>query len=104
MAQALLERVEARVDLGPLLASLRRVRRAQDLRHLELLRPTVRHAVQAALDQLDAILEEPDSVATFTLQRGEMLWVDNTTTLHDRTAYEDDPNAPRLLLRQWVVG
>lgn len=60
--------------------------------------------LQAALDRLDAILEEPDSVATFTLQRGEMLWVDNTTTLHDRTAYEDDPNAPRLLLRQWVVG
>lgn len=60
--------------------------------------------LQEALDCLDAILEEPDSVATFTLQRGEMLWVDNTTTLHDRTAYEDDPDAPRLLLRQWVVG
>lgn len=60
--------------------------------------------LQEALDCFDAILEEPDSVATFTLKRGEMLWVDNTTTLHDRTAYEDDPDAPRLLLRQWVVG
>ena len=60
--------------------------------------------LQNALDQLDSTLEEPDSVATFTLQRGEMLWVHNTTTLHDRTAYEDDPNAPRLLLRQWVCG
>ena len=60
--------------------------------------------LKEALDQLDAILEESDSVATFTLKRGEMLWVDNTTTLHDRTAYEDDPEAPRLLLRQWVIG
>ena len=41
-------------------------------------------------------------MATFTLQRGEMLWVDNPTTLHDRTAYEDDPG-PQNLLRQWVV-
>jgi len=56
-----------------------------------------------ALDRLDAILEEPDSVATFTLERGEMLWIDNTVTLHDRTRYRDDPANPRLMLRQWVA-
>ena len=55
-----------------------------------------------ALDTLDRYLEEEDSVANFRLQRGEMLWVDNCTTLHDRTEYEDNPEAPRLLLRQWV--
>ncbi len=55
-----------------------------------------------ALDSLDGCLEEEDSVANFRLERGEMLWVDNCTTLHDRTEYEDDANAPRLLLRQWV--
>jgi alpha-ketoglutarate-dependent taurine dioxygenase len=55
-----------------------------------------------ALDTLDRCLEEEDSVANFRLQRGEMLWVDNCTTLHDRTEYVDDPEAPRLLLRQWV--
>ena len=55
-----------------------------------------------ALDALDRCLEEEDSVAKFRLERGEMLWVDNLTTLHDRTEYVDDPEAPRLLLRQWV--
>ena len=55
-----------------------------------------------ALDSLDRCLEEEDSVANFRIERGEMLWVDNCTTLHDRTEYEDDANAPRLLLRQWV--
>jgi alpha-ketoglutarate-dependent taurine dioxygenase len=55
-----------------------------------------------SLDALDGYLEEEGAVANFRLQRGEMLWVDNCTTLHDRTGYEDDPDAPRLLLRQWV--
>ena len=58
--------------------------------------------LQEALDALDRCLEEEDSVADFRLQRGEMLWVDNCTTLHDRTEYVDDPEAPRLLLRQCV--
>ncbi|MGE4619903.1 MAG: TauD/TfdA family dioxygenase [Planctomycetota bacterium] len=62
----------------------------------------VPEGLPAALDLLDQCLEEDDAVANFLLTRGEMLWVDNCTTLHDRTAYEDDPSAPRLLLRQWV--
>ena len=56
----------------------------------------------SALDALDGYLEEDDAVATFRLKRGEMLWVDNCTTLHDRTENVDDAEAPRLLLRQWV--
>ncbi|MDE0959596.1 MAG: TauD/TfdA family dioxygenase [Planctomycetota bacterium] len=56
----------------------------------------------ASLDALDGFLEEDGAVANFRLQRGEMLWVDNCTTLHDRTEYVDDADAPRLLLRQWV--
>ena len=62
----------------------------------------VPEGLSEALDTLDRCLEEEDSVANFRLQRGEMLWVDNCTTLHDRTEYVDDPEAPRLLLRQWV--
>lgn len=62
----------------------------------------VPEGLSEALDTLDRCLEEEDSVAHFRLQRGEMLWVDNCTTLHDRTEYVDDPEAPRLLLRQWV--
>ena len=51
----------------------------------------------AAFDALDARLEDPANVLAFRMAPGEMLFVDNTTTAHDRDAYEDDPAAPRLL-------
>ncbi len=60
--------------------------------------------LQEALDALDDCLAEEEAVANFPPTRGESLWVENTTTLHDRTEYTDDPAAPRLLLRQWVSG
>lgn len=56
----------------------------------------------AAFDALDGRLEDPANVLTFRMSPGEMLFVDNTTTAHDRDAYEDDPAAPRLLVRLWV--
>mmetsp|Transcript_10855 Transcript_10855/g.16686 ORF Transcript_10855/g.16686 Transcript_10855/m.16686 type:complete len:397 (+) Transcript_10855:26-1216(+) len=54
-----------------------------------------------AMTVLDQVLNSDDQamVATFTLQQGEQLWVNNQTILHDRTAYQD---SRRLLLRQWV--
>lgn len=56
----------------------------------------------AAFDALDALLEDPRNVLAFTLEPGDLLFVDNTTTAHDRDAYTDDPVAPRLLLRLWI--
>lgn len=56
----------------------------------------------AAFDALDAVLEDPQNVLAFTMQPGDMLFIDNTTTAHDRDAYVDDPAAPRLLLRLWL--
>ena len=56
----------------------------------------------AAFDALDARLEDPANVLAFRMAPGEMLFVDNTTTAHDRDAYEDDPAAPRLLVRLWL--
>jgi len=55
-----------------------------------------------ALDALEQVLEAPGAVATFSLQPGEMLWLDNWTVAHDRTAYVDDPLRPRRLLRMWL--
>ena len=55
-----------------------------------------------ALDALEQALEAPGTVATFTMQPGEMLWLDNRTVAHDRTAYVDDPLRPRCLLRMWL--
>ena len=56
----------------------------------------------AALDALEQALEAPDAVATFSMRSGEMLWLDNWTVAHDRTAYVDDPQRPRRLLRMWI--
>ena len=55
-----------------------------------------------ALDALEHALEAAGAVATFMLQPGEMLWLDNRTVAHDRTAYVDDPRHPRRLLRLWL--
>ena len=56
----------------------------------------------AALDALEEALVAPDAVATFSLRSGEMLWLDNWTVAHDRTAFVDDPQRPRRLLRMWI--
>jgi hypothetical protein len=55
-----------------------------------------------AFDALDAALEDPAHVHAFRMAPGDLLYIDNTTTAHDRDAYEDDPAAPRLMLRLWL--
>ncbi len=56
-----------------------------------------------AFDQLDALLCDPLFLISFTLQRGEMLWVDNRSMAHNRTAFIDNPDAPRTMVRMWTV-
>jgi hypothetical protein len=58
--------------------------------------------VLAALDRLDELLAAPDNVERFRLAAGDMLFVNNRTLAHDRTAFVDDPANPRLLWRMWV--
>jgi len=58
--------------------------------------------VLAALDQLDGLLAAPENVERFRLAAGDMLFVNNRTLAHDRTAFIDDPASPRLLWRMWV--
>jgi hypothetical protein len=56
----------------------------------------------AGFDALDAALEDPAHVLALRMGPGDLLFVDNSTIAHDRTAYVDDPAAPRLLLRLWL--
>ena len=58
---------------------------------------------KAAFDALDRELGDECNVLTFRMRRGDMLFIDNTTTAHDRDAYTDDPAAPRLLVRLWLA-
>jgi Taurine catabolism dioxygenase TauD, TfdA family len=56
----------------------------------------------AAFDALDRELNSAANVLAFRMSAGEMLFVDNTTTAHDRDAFEDEPSSPRLMLRLWL--
>jgi hypothetical protein len=59
----------------------------------------------AALDLLDQLANDPQLHLMMELRRGDMQFVHNHTVLHDRTAYEDWPEADRKrhLLRLWLA-
>ena len=56
----------------------------------------------ADLDTLDAALNAPRFRHDFQLERGDLLFVDNHRMAHGRTAYGEDPEQPRLMLRLWL--
>jgi alpha-ketoglutarate-dependent taurine dioxygenase len=56
-----------------------------------------------AFDALDAALSDPAHVVSFRMAPGDLLFIDNTTVAHDRDAYEEDPDQPRLMLRLWLA-
>ena len=53
-----------------------------------------------ALSDLDARLEEV--AVDYLLEAGDIVMVDNCRFAHDRRAFVDDPDAPRLLERLWI--
>jgi alpha-ketoglutarate-dependent taurine dioxygenase len=59
---------------------------------------------RAALDALDAELNDPGLVVQGYLEPGQVLVIDNQRILHGRTPFEDepDPARKRLLLRIWL--
>lgn len=56
-----------------------------------------------ALDLLDAALAAPEHVISTRLERGDQLWINNRVLAHNRTAFDDDPAAPRTLVRMWLT-
>lgn len=56
-----------------------------------------------ALDALDALLNDPAMHVRMTLAPGDVQLVHNHALLHDRSAFVDDPHAPRHLLRAWIA-
>jgi hypothetical protein len=59
----------------------------------------------AGLDLLDELANDPQLHLMMELQRGDIQFVHNHTVLHDRTAFEDWPEAERKrhLLRLWLA-
>ena len=59
-----------------------------------------------ALDYFDRLAEDPDLRLDMEFRPGDMQFVHNHTILHDRTAFEDWPEAERKrhLLRLWLAA
>jgi len=58
-----------------------------------------------ALDTFEDVSRRPDVKLDFTLEPGEVIFFNNCTMLHNRTAFEDhpDPARRRHLLRLWLM-
>src|SRR5262245_37788446 len=67
--------------------------------------PPLTPAQIEALDLLDELANDPELHLMMELQPGDMQFVHNHTILHDRTAFEDWPEAERKrhLLRLWLA-
>jgi len=59
----------------------------------------------AALDYFEEVAARPDVKLDFILEPGEAIFFNNCTMLHNRTAFEDDPDPARKrhLLRLWLM-
>ena len=56
----------------------------------------------AVLDLYDGLAADAEVHLDMWLRPGEMQFLSNHTIAHARTAYEDDPDRPRHLLRLWL--
>ena len=57
---------------------------------------------RAVLDLYDTLAADPEVHLDMWLKAGEMQFLSNHTLAHARTAYEDDPDRARHLLRLWL--
>jgi hypothetical protein len=77
--------------------------------HSEYMRSVARHpgggptkAQLRLLDLYDSRGADPDVALEMWLEPGDMQFLSNHSIAHARTAYEDDPEQPRHLLRLWL--
>jgi len=66
--------------------------------------PSLSDAQRTALDTLEALAEDPELHVSFSLEPGDVLLLNNWTTLHRRSEFvdADDPEKKRHLLRIWL--
>ncbi len=58
--------------------------------------------LKEALDYMNEIADRDDMRLHFTLEPGEIMIINNYTTLHSRTNFADSPDRKRNLLRLWL--
>ena len=61
-------------------------------------------ALTKGLDATDAFFTDPSNAIQFRMERGDILFVNNRFLCHNRTAFENDPQAEkaRTLVRTWI--
>jgi hypothetical protein len=64
--------------------------------------PRLSTALRAALDEAEKLAADPRFALTLQLRAGDVQLLHSHHTWHARTSYEDDPRAPRHLLRLWL--
>lgn len=57
-----------------------------------------------AMALFDEIANAPEMKLSLRLQRGDIALVNNLTIMHSRSTFEDDPAAPRHLVRTWLLA
>jgi hypothetical protein len=75
------------------------IRNAQGLDRV----PTLTKDQHEALALYEAIANDPALYLDMDFQPGDVQWLRNCFVLHKRTAYEDDPERKRHLLRLWLA-
>ena len=63
---------------------------------------TLDEAQRQLLDVYDSVAADPTNYLDMDLRPGDMQFLSNHTIVHARTAYQDDPENPRHLLRLWL--
>ena len=66
--------------------------------------PSLTVEQRGALDRLQEVAEDPSLYASFRLEAGDILLLNNWVTLHRRTGFEDfaEPERRRHLMRIWL--
>jgi len=80
------------------------LRKYIDAGHEHAETPDLTTEQRAALDYLDNLLTNPEIIAEGYLKTGDVILVNNKTTIHGRTSFEDyeEPEKKRSLFRTWI--
>lgn len=63
---------------------------------------TLSPEMTTALDEFEQLVTKANVTADFLMREGELLFSDNTRTIHARTQLADPANSNRLMIRSWI--
>jgi hypothetical protein len=81
--------------------SIRYVRKSIETAHQKLEQPFTAQELEV-LDYMEELSQRESLVYSMMLEPGDMQFCNNYTVLHSRTAFEQDPERPRHLMRLWI--